>query len=73
MEENKKFYKKSIEKYGISAKGVHWNSSYTQYKRFEVLTKFIKEEIGSSSIIDAGCGFAEYYNYLVSRLQIPPS
>ena len=42
MEENKKFYKKSIEKYGISAKGVHWNSSYTQYKRFEVLTKFIK-------------------------------
>ena len=65
MEENKKFYKKSIEKYGISAKGVHWNSSYTQYKRFEVLTKFIKEEIGSSSIIDAGCVFAEYYNYLV--------
>lgn len=64
QKDNHKFYKPAISKYGISAKGVHWNSKYTQYKRFEVLTNFIKEEIKDSTIVDAGCGFAEYYNYL---------
>ena len=28
-----------------------------QYKRFEVLTSFINEEIKHSTIVDAGCGF----------------
>lgn len=63
--DNSKFYKKAFEKHGISARGVHWNSTFTQYKRFEILTNFIKDEIKTSFIIDAGCGFAEYYNYLI--------
>lgn len=58
---NTLFYKKAIDKYGISAQGVHWNSEFSQYKRFEVLTSFIKDSIKDSSIIDAGCGFGEYY------------
>jgi SAM-dependent methyltransferase len=62
--QNKEFYKKVINKYGISPRGVHWNSQESQYKRFEVLTKFIKEDISNCSILDAGCGFGEYYNYL---------
>lgn len=53
-----------IKKYGISHQGVHWQSQYTQYKRFEVLTQFIKKDIKASTIVDAGCGFGEYYNYL---------
>lgn len=64
QEDNKEFYKKSIKRYGISAEGVHWNSEYTQYMRFEILTSFIKDDIKNSFIIDAGCGFGEYYNYL---------
>jgi SAM-dependent methyltransferase len=62
--DNHTFYKSAIKKYGISAKGVHWNSQFTQYKRFEIITNFIKNEIRNSVIIDAGCGFGEYYNYL---------
>jgi ubiquinone/menaquinone biosynthesis C-methylase UbiE len=64
QKDNTLFYEKSIKKYGISARGVHWNSQYTQYKRFEILTNFIKDEIKNSSIVDAGCGFGEFYNYL---------
>ena len=64
QKDNNKFYKESIQRYGISALGVHWNSKYTQYKRFEILTSFIKDKIKQSDIIDAGCGFGEYYNYL---------
>ncbi len=71
QKDNTKFYKKAFLKHGISAKGVHWNSTFTQYKRFEVLTNFIKDEIKTSSIIDAGCGFAEYYNYLVKNDKEP--
>ena len=45
QKDNTEFYKKSIEKYGISAQGVQWNSDYSQYKRFEILTSFIKNNI----------------------------
>ena len=61
---NKEFYKDVIDRFGISHQGVHWQSKYTQYLRFEVLTSFIVDDIKSSNIVDAGCGFAEYFNYL---------
>ena len=70
---NTLFYKKAIDKYGISAQGVHWNSEFSQYKRFEVLTSFIQDSIKDSSIIDAGCGFGEYYNYLFDNNLKPKS
>ena len=70
---NYQFYNPAIKKYGISAKGVRWNSEYSQYKRFEVLTNFIENEIKESNIVDAGCGFAEYYNYLFDNNLKPKS
>ncbi|MEA3290571.1 MAG: class I SAM-dependent methyltransferase, partial [Campylobacterota bacterium] len=69
--DNKEFYHKAIKEYGISAQGVHWNSKYTQYKRFEIITKLISKKIKDSTIIDAGCGFGEYYNYLSINNRIP--
>ena len=71
QKDNHTFYKSAIKKHGISAKGVHWNSQFTQYKRFEILTNFIKNEIQNSLIVDAGCGFGEYYNYLFDN-QLKP-
>lgn len=64
QKDNNKFYKKSIKKHGISAQGVHWNSEFSQYKRFEILTNFVENLIKESSIVDVGCGFGEYYSYL---------
>lgn len=61
---NKEFYEKSFKSYGISAQGVHWRDKFTQYKRFEIITEFIKKDIKVSTIADAGCGLGEYYNYL---------
>ncbi len=61
---NTQFYKRVIKKYGISARGVHWNCEESQYLRFEILSEFIKDDIKDSVIVDAGCGFGEYYNYL---------
>ena len=64
---NEKFYKESIKDYGISPQGVHWNSKYSQYKRFEIITKLIRKKISTSSIADIGCGFADYYTYLLDN------
>lgn len=61
---NRDFYEKAIKEFGVSAQGVHWNSKYTQYKRFEIITKFIKKDIKNASLVDVGSGFGEYYNYL---------
>ena len=61
---NTLFYKTSILKHGISAKGVRWKSTFSQYKRFEIITSFINNNISQSTIVDAGCGFGEYFNYL---------
>jgi SAM-dependent methyltransferase len=71
IQSNKKFYAQAIKEYGVSAQGVHWNSKYTQYKRFEVLTKLIKKDIKTSSIIDVGSGFGEYYTYLLNNKRTP--
>lgn len=68
---NSKFYNDAIKKFGISPQGVHWNSKYSQYKRFEIITACIQNDIQQSSLIDAGCGFAEYYHYLTLQKQIP--
>lgn len=51
--------------------GVHWQNQYTQYKRFEILTYLIQEDINDSTIVDAGCGFGEYYNYLEKNSKKP--
>ncbi len=70
---NKKFYAKSIKEYGITPGGVHWKNKKTQYKRFEILTNGIKNDIKSSSVVDAGCGFGEYYIYLQNNDLLPKS
>lgn len=63
---NYKFYKKAYDKYGIDAKALHWYSKDTQFKRFEVLSSFIKE-IKKHSIIDLGCGFADLLLYFEEK------
>lgn len=59
---SEKFYSASIEQYGTSAKGVHWISKETQDIRFEVILSMLPNYI--SSIVDAGCGFGDFYHYM---------
>jgi SAM-dependent methyltransferase len=70
---NTKFYQDAIIKYGISAQGVHWRSRQTQEKRFEILIKFIKDQISTSTILDVGCGFGDLIKYFSSNELYPKS
>lgn len=67
---NHKFYTKSYKEHGVSAKGVHWDSKRTQELRFQIITEYIKD-IKTSSIIDVGCGFADYLTYLKAKKLLP--
>lgn len=67
MISNHEFYKKAHEKHNTSAKALHWVSTYSQEKRFEVLISFIKEELSNSTLIDVGCGYGHLITYLNNK------
>ena len=68
---NNEFYSESLKEYGVSAQGVRWNNKHSQYKRFEAITKRMKKEIAVSTIVDVGCGFGEYFEYLKTNKKQP--
>ncbi|WP_072679460.1 class I SAM-dependent methyltransferase [Arcobacter sp. LA11] len=69
--DNYKFYKDSYKEHGATAQGVHWDSEFTQNKRFEILTNFIKNDLENSSLIDVGCGYGAYLTYLKKENLFP--
>ncbi|MBD3841436.1 MAG: class I SAM-dependent methyltransferase [Campylobacterales bacterium] len=60
---NRLFYKKSFQEFGVSAQGVHWSSKESQYRRFEAICRCL-DTLEFESVVDAGCGFGEFYAYL---------
>lgn len=61
--ENFDFYNSAYRKYGLSARGLNWNSEQTQKIRFKIITHFLKDEIFTCKVVDAGCGFADLFFY----------
>jgi len=68
---NTQFYNASIKKYKKTAMGVHWASAERQLIRFEVFHALLKDELRFSTIVDAGCGFGDFYLYLESKNSLP--
>ena len=69
--DNEKFYTSAIELYGTSAKGVNWHSKKTQELRFKILLELLPKNLQDFSIVDAGCGFGDFYLYLVKKKKEP--
>ncbi len=69
--DNKKFYTLSLKKYGRTARGLQWNSKNSQQVRFRQLLKFLPERMEQYKVVDAGCGFADLYYYLLQSGQQP--
>ena len=59
----KKYYSEKIVNYGPTSKGVDWNSTESQYLRFEQLCKIINKS-SKFTLCDYGCGYGELFNYL---------
>ncbi|MCJ7764330.1 MAG: class I SAM-dependent methyltransferase [Thiovulaceae bacterium] len=70
--DNSKYYNEVVQRHGVTARGVHWNSQETQYKRFEILLEMI-DLSGEESVVDVGCGFADLYLYMQKKSTMPRS
>lgn len=70
--DQKIFYRKNIENYGLTPQGVAWDSARTQRRRFAVLAARLGD-LRRSSLVDAGCGFGDFYLYLKEKGNLPQS
>ena len=69
--DSEKFYQSAIEMHGTSAKGVNWASKKNQIVRFENILKLLPKDIHQYSLVDAGCGFGDFYGYLSKYKSLP--
>ncbi|MEA1956182.1 MAG: class I SAM-dependent methyltransferase [Campylobacterota bacterium] len=69
--DNEQFYKSAIEKHGVSAKGVQWISEKTQQVRFNVILNILPNDVSDLVIVDAGCGFGDFYFWMKKKKKLP--
>ncbi len=65
------FYQSAIDRYGTTPEGVHWNSRYTQERRFDVLRAFLPKDLSGLTLVDVGCGFGDLHRYLARDENLP--
>ena len=68
--DQKAFYAQNYETYGVSAEGAAWDSAHTQQRRFAAILSCLGE-IGQDTLVDAGCGFGDFYLYLKTQNRLP--
>jgi SAM-dependent methyltransferase len=69
--DNDRFYKNALKKHGATAKGLNWHDDYSQIRRFEVIFELLEEDLlDGDTIVDAGCGFGDFYHYVSEYRQI---
>jgi len=65
--DNEKFYTSAIKKHGTSPKGLNWRSKKTQYIRFKTILELLPSDMKNITLVDAGCGFGDFYLYLLKK------
>jgi len=57
--------------HGTTARGVNWASKENQILRFSILLSLLPKDMSHFTLNDAGCGFGDFYHYLVKKKQLP--
>jgi SAM-dependent methyltransferase len=60
-----------VKKYAQTPQGVQWHSCYSQEVRFEQIFRMLPCNLTHLSLVDAGCGFGDFYTYLQTRNTLP--
>ena len=68
--DQKSFYQNNYETYGVSAEGVAWHSAQTQKRRLSAIASCLGD-IKNDTLVDAGCGFGDFYLYLKETNRLP--
>ena len=69
--DNEKFYRSAIDRHGLTPGGVHWNSEHSQKTRFKVIASLLPDDLSKTTLVDAGCGFGDFYLYLCEKKRAP--
>ena len=64
LDEVATYYTKKLKEYGVSPRGVDWNSKESQALRFSQLCKIIDPKTPYFSLNDLGCGYGALLDYL---------
>ena len=67
------FYYASYKKYGTTPQGVQWLCAQTQTQRFEMLLSLLVSPLSTSTLLDVGCGFGDFYTHLQKLHNLPKS
>ena len=62
--DNDEFYLAALKKHGICSGGLHWSSDAHQSIRFEKILTLLGEDLQNNTLVDAGCGFGDFYSFL---------
>ena len=57
-------YSQAFEKHGATPKGLDWDNQENLDKRYRVMYELIKHSFDNQSLLDFGCGFGGFYNWL---------
>ena len=68
--DQKRFYQENYDTHGVSAEGVAWSSVQTQKRRFSAIMSILGT-IENDTLVDAGCGFGDFYLYLKEKNSLP--
>ncbi len=68
--DSEKFYTSAIEMHGTTAKGVNWHSKESQRIRFDMILELLPKELTDFTIVDAGCGFGDFYFYMKKKKRV---
>ena len=69
--DNDKFYTSALKQYGKSARGVNWSSQESQEIRFKTILELLPQDLSKYNIGDAGCGFGDFYSYMIIHNKKP--
>jgi len=69
--ESETFYINAMKKHGVSPQGVCWLDLAHQQLRFDAICSLLPQELHSFSLSDAGCGFGDFYLYLLKNNNLP--
>lgn len=64
---NHTFYLTSLQTHGQTPRGLNWLSLEHQVLRFNAIKELLPHDIENFSLGDAGCGFGDFYSYLVNK------
>lgn len=61
------YYSRKLAQHGTTSRGVDWNSEDSQFLRFRQLARIIQATGTPFSIIDLGCGYGAFLDYLANN------